>query len=261
MSFSRWFRKKDIVLDCYTSNPFAYNFARINYGYHYIPEWWKKTPKEISPDVHSNDPHRRTIKKCPGLINYYKKSIVIPLWTDLKLILYAKGEDSSFEWITSHDEFFATGHDQIQFEEFAGQEGYNLKIPSPWLIHCRESAEFMTSQPTWSQRNSMFDLQLLPGILEFKTQTNTQMNYFFERREQRVELNLEPLTPMMMLHPLTDRKVVLKHHYVHDNDKFFKMMATDFGMFNDKKNRSNIYKKKRNLIDKADKLNKGEWKF
>ena len=40
-----WNRKKDIVLDCYTSNPFAYNLARINYGYHFIPEWWKQTPK------------------------------------------------------------------------------------------------------------------------------------------------------------------------------------------------------------------------
>lgn len=260
MNLSRWFGKKDIVLDCYTSNPFAYNLARINYGYHYIPEWWKKTPKEISSDAHTNGPYGRTIKKCPGLINYYKKSIVIPLWTDLKLILYAKNEDASFEWITSHTEFTCDNHSQDQFKGFARQDGQNLKILSPWYVRCRESVQFVTSQPTWSQRDTIFNLHLLPGVLDFKTQSSTNMNYFFERKDNRVEINIEPLTPMMMLHPMTDRNVIIKHHYVPD-DWIFKMMATDFGMFNDKKNRSNIYKKKKNLIDKAYKLNKEEWKF
>ena len=254
MGFSRWFGKKDIVLDCYTSNPFAYNFAKINYGYHYIPKWWKETHKRTLDDKWP------TVKQCPGLINHYKRSIIIPLWTDLKFILYAKGEEESFEWITSHTEFTCENHSQDQFEGFARQDGQNLKIVSPWYVRCRESVQFVTSQPSWSQRDTIFNLHLLPGVLDFKTQSSTNMNYFFERKDNRVEINIEPLTPMMMLHPMTDRNVIIKHHYVPD-DWIFKMMATDFGMFNDKKNRSNIYKKKKNLIDKAYKLNKEEWKF
>ena len=66
-----WNRKKDIVLDCYTSNPFAYNLARINYGYHFIPEWWKKTPKILEKRIATiknyivsfllSEEHQRTI--------------------------------------------------------------------------------------------------------------------------------------------------------------------------------------------------------
>ena len=66
----KFWRKKDddIILDCYTYNPYAYNFAKINYGYHYIPEWWKKTPKNKGS---GND----TIKNCPAIVEYYKKSM------------------------------------------------------------------------------------------------------------------------------------------------------------------------------------------
>ena len=62
----------DIILDYYTYNPYAYNFAKINHGHHYIPEWWKSTPKVVKGHP--------TIKNCPAFIEYYKKGIVIPMW-------------------------------------------------------------------------------------------------------------------------------------------------------------------------------------
>ena len=80
-----WKNKKDVILDCYTSNPFAYNLARINYGYHFIPEWWKRTPKRVEV--------KDTIKKCPGIVTYYKTGIVIPMWCEFKMVLCRKDEN------------------------------------------------------------------------------------------------------------------------------------------------------------------------
>ena len=82
-----FFRKKkndDIILDCYTYNPYAYNFAKINYGYHYIPEWWKKTPKIVEKRI-------ATIKNCPAFVEYYTKGIVLPMWCELIIQIKPKG--------------------------------------------------------------------------------------------------------------------------------------------------------------------------
>ena len=73
-------RNKSIVLDCYTDNVYAYNFAKINYGHHYIPDWFKEMPKRKFG-------YMPTIKKCPGIVSYYKQSIVIPMWCDVRLKL------------------------------------------------------------------------------------------------------------------------------------------------------------------------------
>ena len=71
MSIWNWRKKNDdVILDCYTYNPYVYNFAKINYGYHFLPEWWKKTPKNRGS---GND----TIKNCPAIVEYYKKSIAL----------------------------------------------------------------------------------------------------------------------------------------------------------------------------------------
>ena len=260
-----WRKKKDIVLDCYTSNPFAYNFARINYGHHFIPEWWKQTPKEVSIKGRGTlDGESATIKKCPGLINHYKKSIIIPLWTELRLMFYAKNEDKDCAYISSHDEFSLGAHPKEQFLKFSGEDGYSLKIESPWYLRCREDIQFTSTQPIWNHRDTMFHLQMLPGTLDFKTQTSPSMNYFFEKKEHRVELNIEPLTPMVMMHPMSERKVVLKHHYVDNKDTLWKVMSSDFAMF---KNRGHGFRfkgqleKKNQMIKKVDEMNKDEWKF
>tara|TARA_B100001996_G_C18625359_1_gene579537 strand:+ start:612 stop:1382 length:771 start_codon:yes stop_codon:yes gene_type:complete len=254
-----WRSKKDIILDCYTSNPFAYNYAKINYGYHYIPDWWKKTPPKRTND--NKDYH--TIRKCPGIIEYYKKGIVLPLWAELRLLLLDKNEEESYRYISSHSQLIATSHDQKQFEGFAKDNGYSLKLESPWHIRCKEPIEFTMSQPIWSQRDTLFSLSLLPGIVEFKTQTSTNLNYFFEKRDNRVEINLEPLTPLAIFHPHTDRKIILKYHYVENKDTFNEMFTSDFGMFlnRDGTRFERQLQRKKDFIDKVDRIDNKEFKL
>ena len=42
----------------------------------------------------------------------------------------------------------------------------------------------------------------------------THLNYFFERGDAPKEVRIQPRTPMLMLHPLSERKVKLRHHYI-----------------------------------------------
>ena len=97
---------------------------------------------------------------------------------------------------------------------------------------------------------------MLPGILDFKTQTSTNMNYFYSKSNKNVTIEFAPLTPMVILHPLSeDRKIVLRHHYIPDEKKYRSMFGESFGMFLlDKPS----LKQKEKFFEKVDQLNKDE---
>ena len=246
-------RKKELILDCYTCNHYAYNFAKINHGIHFIPEWWKNTPRG---EYERNSKQKLTIKNCPAIVEYYKRGLVIPMWSEVRITLNPTDQDCDFIWESSNGTFETPSHPTFQFEKFAKEDGLNLKIRSPWNIKCREKVMFSSSQPIWNHRETIFDLVMLPGILDFKTQTSTNMNYFYSKSNKNVTIEFAPLTPMVILHPLSeDRKIVLRHHYIPDEKKYRSMFGESFGMFLlDKPS----LKQKEKFFEKVDELNKDE---
>ena len=258
-------RNKSITLDCYTDNVYAYNFAKINYGHHFLPDWFKEMPKRKFG-------YMPTIKKCPGIVSYYKQSIVIPMWCDVRLKLPAvtdpvptNGNFKEFiDATTSHNKIEFSSHPDEQFTGFAKNNGLNLKILSPWYIHCKDPIQFTMTQPLWNQRGLMEHLHLLPGTIDFKTQESTNLNYFFIRKEKKVTLEIEPLTPLAILHSNTDRKIEIRHHFVRENamdifkQRFLGMFNKDkTGSFNDVE----VRKKKEIFMQKVDKMNTEAWEM
>jgi|TARA_B100002019_G_scaffold27231_1_gene21150 hypothetical protein len=257
-------RNKSIILDCYTDNVFAYNFARINYGHHFIPDWFKEIPKRKFG-------YMPTIKKCPGFVSYYKQGIVIPMWCDARIKLPslsdsmpANGNVKEFiDATTSHNEIDFSSHPDEQFTGFAKTDGQNLKFLTPWYVHCKEPIQFTMTQPLWGQRELMEHLHLLPGTIDFKTQQATNLNYFFIRKEKKVTIEIEPLTPLAILHANTDRKIELRHHFIRNSaldifkSRFLGMINKDkTGAFNDASK-----KKKQALMEKVDKMNTEAWEM
>ena len=215
-----WRKKKDIVLDCYTSNPFAYNFARINYGHHFIPEWWKKTPKNRGS---GND----TIKNCPAIVEYYKKSIVIPMWCEFEMVIEPKGNDNLFSWTSAQKDFRIEQHPQ--------------------------------QQSVWSQRDNIFNLVLMPGVVNYKYQMQSNFNFFFQQTDTRQVIHIEPLTPIAILHPMSERKIKLRHHLLtskDENETTGSLAHGTNGLFFIRK----IYKKKKNIFKKIDEIDGGTYK-
>lgn len=253
-------KKKDIVLDCYTSNTFAYNFARINHGHHFLPDWWKKEPNETY--FQESQGKMSTIKKCPGIVQYYKNGIILPLWCDLKMFLHPKATD--WKSIASHNEIQFEYHPQEQFAGFTKEHGESIKIISPWYIHCREQILFTMSQPIWSNRDFFRHFHLLPGVVDFKTQSSTNLNFFVIRKNEDIEFNINPLTPMAIYHPHTERNIIIKHHLVENAEKLKVSMNPFFSMFNlnqfDQGNPAQV-KKKKQFIEKVDQINKEIWRF
>ena len=249
-----FFRKKkndDIILDCYTYNPYAYNFAKINYGYHYIPEWWKKTPKLLEKRI-------ATIKNCPAFVEYYTKGIVLPMWCELIIQIKPKGNEQLFTWKSSHKEFGINHHTQEQFKGFSKEDGHNLKMVSPWYIKCKEEISFTYTQPTWNQRDIIFDLILQPGVLSFKSNMQTNLNYFFQQKNTQQDIHIQPLTPMVIMHPISERKVKLRHHFLTSKEDEA-LSGINSGMLFDIYP-ENVHKKNKKLFEKIDEVDGGIYK-
>lgn len=242
--------KKEIVLDCYTYDWHCFTNAKIDHAIKFIPDWWRSTNK-----VNEN---RATIKSCPGFIDYYKKGIVIPSWTEIDITIHKQGSDQALSWQSGNKNFSTiNSHNQCQFDGFAKTNGHNLKIESPWIVYSKSEVKFLSSQPVWNNRDWSQILTSLPGILNFKMQHSTNINYFFTIDDKEKSFRIEPLTPLMLLHPMTEKKIVLRHHLIEkqrwedmlqDKSNFFlRSKMSDIG---------NVYKKISKITKKIEEINK-----
>lgn len=259
--FKRKTEEEPIYLDCYTYSHYAYNHAKIDYGRKFFPEWFKVLNKNaLSSDA--------TMKNCEAFANYYSKGIVIPLWGELDVTIHALKETDDensriFSWQSSNGDFdFTSRHGQDQFAGFGNGNTHNLKIEAPWGFKTTEPIHFVWSQPTWSQPKTFHDVAGLPAVIQFKSQAFTNINFMFEQNAEERKFNFQPLTPMAMLHPMTERRVEIRNHLV-SPDAYERITRRGGGMLLNAQNLAGEsfsiaeqHSRKRKFWDKADELNK-----
>jgi hypothetical protein len=54
----------------------------------------------------------------------------------------------------------------------------------------------------------------MPAVMDFQSQHGIELNYFFEKTSRRKDFNIQPLTPLAILHPLSPRPVEVRHHLI-----------------------------------------------
>lgn len=214
--FDFFFKRKQVTLDCFTSRPHVYEYAKIAPGVKHFPDWWKKTPSifEYKCPVSANK-RELSIKHCVGLNNYYKEGIAIPSWFSLKLNVSSK-KQKTFDWVSSDPTLGVHNHSEEQFSKFALTNGFNFKIDSPWFIRSNRKIYFTWTQPTWNMRSSMFDFSILPAVVDFHTQSQSHINTFIEYGDKAKTIFIEPAQPLVMLHALTECEVKIKNHLISD---------------------------------------------
>jgi hypothetical protein len=202
--------QKEIVLNCYTYLSYAHKYAPIDYAINYAPDWWKKTP------ARANDGKIATVKSCVSVLDYLKSGIVIPSWFEMDVNLNSKSNDNIwYTWLASNPSVVTdNSHSPEQFAGFAGAGGKNLKITSPWKFTTEEEIYFSWTQPTWHHRELMPNVFVLPGVLNFKFQNATEINLFVINKETEETFTIPSLIPLAILHPLTERKVIIKNHLI-----------------------------------------------
>jgi hypothetical protein len=250
-----FFKKQEIVLDCFTHIPYVYDHAKVNYGSKFIPEWWKETP----PTVIGDGKETGTIKNCIGFIDFYKKGIIIPSWFEIDLTIWEKNHPENHWYsIQSSNEHVSTtySHAPYQFEGFANQTGKNIKLASPWAFKTKEDIFFSWTQPTWNMRPFLNDLFLLPAVVNYKYQHTTNINYMVDNYEYARTVTIPALTPLVILHPLTEKKVIIKNHLISEKEHNRMFGIEKLALIRNTKDMNQGYNKRKDLLIKSEDLSK-----
>lgn len=233
-----WFKKKKVVVDCFTSNSAVNEFCPVTSGMKHIPGWFKSMKAGVAK-VNALDIPSRNIKGCPGVVYSFKQSFIVPLWSDCMIETSMEGYRYQFSGNHSID-----SHDPQQWNYVKNEQYLHAKFAIPWLFYCKEPIFFHVGQPFWNQfESSFFDsVYYSPGITRFTNYPlELNVNMFF-RRESKVH-KLDVGMPFLQIVPLTEREVEFKTQLLSeeeynkiktDNDKINGLTFKNVGFILDK---------------------------
>lgn len=203
-----FFKKSKIVLDCFTSLSYVYEACPIQKSIYSMPNWWKKLGATYKHDFYDFS----TMKTCAGLVDLFKNSVTIKLWSDLKL----KIEGDFIKWQFSDSTTNMGQHPPEQRGDFMSKNKYvHFKIESPWCFRTKEDISWLWMQSLYNFEDPE-DIVVLPGCINFSQVNDTHINFMTPLYDR--EMLLEFNQPMVQILPLSEKRVEIKNHLVDKNE-------------------------------------------
>lgn len=254
-----WFKRKKIVLDCITSNPFVYEYAKISKAVKCYPDWWLNLPKINADD----DIGKVNMKYCKGFTDLYLNSIIIPFWGNL--VVQPSKDKKMFKWNSDFNIPKIKGgenievHTQELYEGFIDDRFQHFKLMSPWCIKANKNTKFLLHDSMWNRRD-LSEYFMLPGVVDFKYQNGCNINLMFEYKDTNKNISFTPAHPVAMLTPLSEEDVEIKNHLVSDQEfeRHNSLSKIFFSMFN---NPIKKYNTNKSFIDKHHKRSEPKCPF
>lgn len=201
------FPQKKIVLDCFTDNSSVIELAPVLPAVKLIPDWWKNLPQSMFDEETLNGV--TTMKNCVGMVDYYAKSIAIPMWCDVSIKI---NKNKTYNWQFADRISKAEVHNiEEQAKGFLPEHGH-LKLVSPWLFKTKENINWVWSHPTYNYANNA-DITSLPAISNYYHQNGSNINMMINLNSAKT-IVIPHLTPVALLTPMSDRKVEVVRHLV-----------------------------------------------
>lgn len=202
-----FFRTPKIVLDAFTYNVNAVEVAPIEHASNYLPDWWKALPKQrLPPDSFFPNP---TMKTCVGMHQYYSKSLALPMWSELLVVV----ENAHYKWQFSDMESEASIHATEQYEGFIDPKKVgHIKIMTPWMLKTKHAVNWLMSHPVYNTVNT-FDYTICPGLLDFSKQHAVHVQALINLAENKY-VQIPQLAPIAFLTPLTEKSIDIRRHLV-----------------------------------------------
>jgi hypothetical protein len=199
------FPKKKIVLDCFTFEETIIKTAPIDYAIKHIPEWWKDLPNSFLVDFVPTG----TMRGCVGMTEFYRNSIAIPLWSDLIIDV----NQNQYKWQFADYLSQAAVHNlEQEATNFLPKNYAHLKLISVWHFKCKEDINWMWNTPLYNLHANP-EIIVPPGIVNFNKQVSTNINLLF-RKDEIKQIYLRAGTPLVLMTPMSDRKVEVVRHLV-----------------------------------------------
>jgi hypothetical protein len=191
----------------------AYEYSKPDFAYKFFPEWFVKLPKKVI----SRNEEMDSIKACLAFKRYYtSNNIIIPSPYNATINV-SSIEQSKYEWFIKYPEEKVMEHEKLQFEDFLSHNYQHLKFSNPWKFKTNKFINFMWTDPVWN-RSNVLDYSLLPGIVDYKYQVDAAINLIFKYTEKPYLINLNLGEPLVMLTPLLDCNIKIKHHLLSKNE-------------------------------------------
>jgi hypothetical protein len=209
-----FFRRPGVIhVDCFTHRADVFNFSKIDHAKKFIPDWWKKLPKNHPTHAH---PYA-TMKTCPGFVDLFQKGLILPLWSDLSIILGEIGNNNvGWQYVDQLSELAV--HDAEQRGSYLSEDTFQqIKLRSPWILQTKKDLDWSVHGISWCHTDP-FKMVFSEGIVNFKWQPGTNINFFLKRKKEVSNILLEAGQPMLQFVPLTEKKIVLHHHLVDEKE-------------------------------------------
>jgi hypothetical protein len=211
------FKKKKIVLDCFTYRSEVYNLQPIQKASRFYPDWWVKLPSY--KDINMPFSGDKNMRGCVGFTQLYSKGFIMPMWSDVGITVGVRGEDN-------YAVDFADGRTQIRQHspEQSGtyldsKEYQHLKIASPWQFKCNKDIKWMWQQPVWNF-DKPEEVLILPAIVDYLYNTTTNINMVLPRSTLLKEISIELGAPLAHIIPLIEGNVEIKNHLISKEEYF-----------------------------------------
>lgn len=199
------FRRKPIVVKLYTYDSNHFEYFKLRKAVTEFPSWFKQLPTEFFNDGFIKTPVP-TAKRCPALVEYFKKSMIIPSQFDLYLKANA---DSTSGWVTPLQEQadMITTFSPSQLGEYNVP---HIKINTTWTVVEETGVEFMVMDAYYNNFNQPW--RIAPGILDFKYQHAVNINVSYNMQEEQIFIPVN--TPLAFMVPLTDQDITYEYYLV-----------------------------------------------
>jgi len=203
------FKRNEITVKLYTYEPNHFEFFKLRKGTSDFPDWFKKLPSEYYEDGFIPAPVP-TAKRCPSIINYFKKSMVIPSQFDFYL---KAGQDNTSGWLAPTQDS-ANMIKTFNNKQKTGFDVPHVKIDTSWLCVEETGIDFMIVDAYYNNFNQPW--RIIPGILDFKYQYSLNINIAYNIQEDPIFIPIN--TPLSFMIPLTEKDVKYEHHLVSNDE-------------------------------------------
>lgn len=225
------FKKKKIVLDCFTSNPAINEYYPITKSTKHMPEWWKQLPNTYDtgnpPGFEKLGNLGLTMRKCSGFVDLYKNSISIPICCDLRIQTKLDGT-FAFQYADTNGierRFGIDSHSPEQLGDYFNNF-IHMKILSPWIIKEKTGINFQLTSSFWNNIQHLGNLHITPGILAFNCQHVTNINMLVPKCDNLIEFTAG--IPIVNLMPMSEKDIIIKTHLIDDSEMFQIAKSTTF---------------------------------
>jgi|TARA_B100001094_G_scaffold231214_1_gene225972 hypothetical protein len=211
------FRKKPIILDCYTSNKSYFINAKPTFGTERPkPTWLEELKTTVTLWIEQIGMHNKmsTVGICPGIRDFMSKAIHFPMWADLDIRM-----NPDATWSTTIEmrpfDLNVSEHPPEQWKGVYKGQRVALKLENPWKLRCSEPVDFLMMDSHYSS-SYLKDKGIYqsPGLTNFKYQVSTNVHLNCPVKPEPYIVTLKFGHPLMSMFPMTERPVELRYHQI-----------------------------------------------